>query len=78
MLGANGVLLWASVLYLEGARAFRGLPPRRWSVSVGALATLGIVALLMEAQEQERDSIARELHDDLAQRATAIAVQLHT
>jgi PAS domain S-box-containing protein len=45
VLGANGMLLWASVLYLEGARAFRGLPPHRWSASAGGLATLGIVAL---------------------------------
>jgi PAS domain S-box-containing protein len=45
VLGANGLLLWASLLYLEGARAFRGLPPHRWSVSAGGLATIGIVAL---------------------------------
>jgi len=32
---------------------------------------------LMEAQETERAWIARELHDDLAQRAVALAVQLH-
>ena len=45
VVGANGVLLWTSLLYLEGARAFRGLPPRRWSASAGGLATMGIVAL---------------------------------
>ncbi|HET6957030.1 MAG TPA: PAS domain S-box protein [Vicinamibacterales bacterium] len=45
VLGANGVLLWASLLYLEGARAFRGLPPHHWSASAGGLATMGIVAL---------------------------------
>ena len=44
VLCANGILIWASVLYLEGSRAFRGLPPHRWSVSAGALATLVIVA----------------------------------
>ena len=32
----------------------------------------------MEAQEQERAWIARELHDDLAQRSVALAMQLHT
>jgi PAS domain S-box-containing protein len=32
---------------------------------------------LMEAQEDERARMARDLHDDLAQRATAIAWQLH-
>ena len=45
VLGANGLLLWAALLYLEGARAFRGLPPHRRSVSAGGLATIGIVAL---------------------------------
>jgi len=45
VLGANGLLLWASLLYLEGARAFRSLPPHRWSVSAGALVTIGVVAL---------------------------------
>jgi PAS domain S-box-containing protein len=44
VLCANGLLLWASVLYLEGARAFRGLPPHRWSVSAGGLATMIVVA----------------------------------
>jgi PAS domain S-box-containing protein len=33
---------------------------------------------LMQAHEQERAFIARELHDDLAQRATALALQLQT
>jgi signal transduction histidine kinase len=40
-----------------------------------ALSTLS--GKLMEAQEQERARIARELHDDLAQQAVALAVQLH-
>jgi len=40
-----------------------------------ALSTLS--GRLMEAQEQERARIARELHDDLAQQAAALAFQLH-
>jgi len=41
----NGVFLLASVLYLEGARAFRDLPPRRWSVYAGVFVTIGAVAV---------------------------------
>jgi signal transduction histidine kinase len=43
--------------------------------ATAALSTLS--GKLMEAQEQERARIARELHDDLAQQAVALAVQLH-
>jgi signal transduction histidine kinase len=45
VLVANGVFLLASALYLEGARAFRDLPPRRWSVSAGVLMTIGAVGV---------------------------------
>ena len=45
VLCANGVFMLASVLYLDGARAFRDLPPRRWSVYAGVLATIGAVAV---------------------------------
>jgi signal transduction histidine kinase len=45
VLCANGMFLVASVLYLEGARAFRDLPPRRWSVYAGVLVTIGAVAV---------------------------------
>src|SRR5262245_13624524 len=44
VLCANGLLVWASVLYLQGARAFRGVPRRGWSVSTSGLATIVIVA----------------------------------
>ncbi len=44
VLAANAVLVLASVLYLEGARAFRGLPARRWSVYAGGLVTIGAIA----------------------------------
>jgi PAS domain S-box-containing protein len=37
----------------------------------------GLSRRLMEAQEQERAWIARELHDDLAQKAVALGMQLH-
>jgi signal transduction histidine kinase len=41
---ANAVLVLASVLYLEGARAFRSLPARQWSVYVGGFVTIATVA----------------------------------
>ena len=41
----NALFLLASVLYLQGARAFRDLPPRRWSVYAGVLATIGAVGV---------------------------------
>jgi len=43
VLAANAVLALASVLYLEGARAFRGRPARQWSVYAGGLVTIGDV-----------------------------------
>src|SRR5262245_10092 len=49
VLCANGLLAWASVLYLEGARAFRGLPPRLRHVSTGGLATIVVVAFFTYA-----------------------------
>jgi len=42
---ANGLFLSASALYLDGARAFRNLPPVRWSVYAGILGTVGAVAV---------------------------------
>jgi PAS domain S-box-containing protein len=38
----------------------------------------GLSHKLMEAQEQERSSIARELHDDLSQRMVGLTMQLHS
>jgi PAS domain S-box-containing protein len=43
VVGANSLFLAASVLYLDGARAFRGLPPVRWPVYAAALVTIGAV-----------------------------------
>lgn len=45
-------------------------------VAEEALATLG--GRLIEAQEQERSRIARELHDDLSQRLAMLAIGLQT
>src|SRR6516165_1188216 len=42
---ANGVFLLASVLYLEGSRAFRDLSPRRWYVNGVTFVTIGAVAV---------------------------------
>jgi PAS domain S-box-containing protein len=42
---ANGLTLWASALYLDGARLFRNRPPIRWSVYAGVLVTIGAVAV---------------------------------
>jgi hypothetical protein len=36
----------STLLYLEGAREFRGLSPRRWLDYVGALAAIGVLAFL--------------------------------
>jgi len=48
---------------------------RRHLLTSQALSTLS--GKLMEAQEQERATIARELHDDLAQRVATLAMQLY-
>ena len=45
VLCANGLFLSASVLYLDGARRFRNLPPVRWWVYAGVLMTTGGVAV---------------------------------
>jgi PAS domain S-box-containing protein len=45
---ANGLFLSASVLYLNGARAFRGLPLARWPIPAG-VATIGAVAFFTYA-----------------------------
>jgi PAS domain S-box-containing protein len=39
-------------------------------------ALLGMTRKLVEAQEQERASIARELHDDIAQRLALLAIEI--
>ena len=41
---ANAGIAMASILYLEGAREFRGLAPRRWLPYVGGAVAIGAVA----------------------------------
>lgn len=43
-------------------------------IAEGALASLG--GRLLEAQEHERSRIARELHDDISQRLSVVAIEL--
>ena len=45
VLCGNGVFLLASALYLEGTRAFRNLPPRRWSIYTVVLVTIAAVGV---------------------------------
>ena len=47
MVCANAVLALASILFLEGARNFRGHPHRRWPVYVGGLAVIGILCFFI-------------------------------
>ena len=47
MVWANAMLIVATILYLEGARAFQGLPPRRWSVYAGGAATIGVLTFFL-------------------------------
>jgi signal transduction histidine kinase len=44
---ANNALIVAAMLYVEGAREFRGLPPRRWRDYLGALAAIGVLAFFV-------------------------------
>ena len=41
---ANAGIALASILYLEGAREFRGLAPRSWLAYVGGVVAIGAVA----------------------------------
>jgi PAS domain S-box-containing protein len=47
MVWANAMLIVASTLYLEGAREFQGLPPRRWSVYACGVATIGVLTFFL-------------------------------
>jgi signal transduction histidine kinase len=46
---ANNALVVSAILYLEGAREFRGLSPRRWLDYLGGLATMGALAFFVYA-----------------------------
>src|SRR5215469_4435939 len=41
---ADAGIALASILYLEGAREFRGLSPRSWLAYLGGAVTIGVVA----------------------------------
>jgi hypothetical protein len=41
IVGANGLLVLAAILYLEGAREFRGLPPRVWLAYASGVVVIG-------------------------------------
>ena len=41
---ANTLIIISAVLYLEGAREFRGLPPPVWFIYIAGIATVGAVA----------------------------------
>jgi hypothetical protein len=43
-IGANTGIVLASILYLEGAREFRGLAPRSWLAYMGGVVAIGAVA----------------------------------
>jgi PAS domain S-box-containing protein len=44
IVSANALLVLASILYLEGAREFRGLPPRVWLSYAGGAVVIGTLA----------------------------------
>jgi PAS domain S-box-containing protein len=44
IVGANGLIVLASILYLEGAREFRGLPPRVWLAYAWGVVVIGTLA----------------------------------
>ena len=47
MVCANAVLAAAAILYYEGAREFRGLPPPRWVMYVGGVIAIGGLAFFV-------------------------------
>jgi signal transduction histidine kinase len=44
---ANNALVLSAILYVEGAREFRGLSPRRWLDYVGAIVAIGVLAFFV-------------------------------
>jgi PAS domain S-box-containing protein len=79
----DGIYRWvleSGVPILSQDGMFEGFVGSAIDVTTQTLAKDALSTLsrrLMEAQEQERARIARELHDDLAQRAVTLAMELH-
>lgn len=72
--GVAAVLLLLVALRLAFVSALRDAHAREIAASEGRLRKLS--SLLLEAQETERKSLARDLHDELGQIATAMTIDL--
>jgi signal transduction histidine kinase len=84
VLMVGGITEWSlfsvGFFLLADERAISDLRDAKQQASRAGAAEAALSRLsgkLLEAQEQERAQIARELHEDLAQQAAALAVHLH-
>jgi PAS domain S-box-containing protein len=58
MVVANAVIGFASMLYLEGAREFRSLPPHSWFAYTGGVVTTAAVAFFVYVVPNQNDRAA--------------------